>query len=159
MAQRVLFGALGSSSGTELPLLPEPTNTPWPTWIDCLLPMITLGCSVTELERVPSCQMIAVPVQTPRRPSSHMTSVPSRLQVCASVGVVAAMKAISMPIPAQTLRPPIMTVLSALADPEHPDAALPRPLFEDIATLRDQVRDVDCRQRVGAFDRRDISRL
>ena len=70
----------------RLPLLPLPTKTPWPTWIDCLLPMMTLGCSVTELERVPSCQTIAVPVHTPRRPSSQVTSVPSRLQVCASAG-------------------------------------------------------------------------
>jgi len=39
MAQRVLLGAFGSSSGT----LPWPTNTPGPTVSDDLLPMMRLG--------------------------------------------------------------------------------------------------------------------
>ena len=44
MAQRVLFGAFGLSSGTTP--LPWPTNTPGPTVTDDLLPMTTLGCGV-----------------------------------------------------------------------------------------------------------------
>src|SRR5215510_2259833 len=81
MAQRVLFGAFGSSSGM-LPL-PVPTNTPGPTWIDDLLPMMTLGCGVAECERVPSVQMIEVSARTPWRPSSQVTMLPSRLQTWA----------------------------------------------------------------------------
>src|SRR5262245_32101056 len=79
--QRALFGALGLSSGTTP--LPDPTNTPLPTTTDCLLPMITLGCGDARLARVPSGQMMASPVQMPRRPSSQVTSVPWRVQFCA----------------------------------------------------------------------------
>ena len=64
--------------------LPEPTNTPCPTTTDGLLPMITLGCGEARLARVPSGQMIASPVKTPRLPSSQVTSVPWRVQDCAS---------------------------------------------------------------------------
>src|ERR1700733_12730487 len=44
MAQRVVFGAFGLSSGTAP--LPWPTNTLGPTVTDDLLPMTTLGCGV-----------------------------------------------------------------------------------------------------------------
>src|SRR5476649_412545 len=87
MAQRVLFGAFGLSSGT-LPL-PWPTNTPCPTITDDLLPMMTLGCGV-RLDRVPSGQMIASPDSTPCRPSSQLTASPTRLQACAIAGVTLA---------------------------------------------------------------------
>src|ERR1019366_4665911 len=80
MAQRVLFGAFGLSSGT-MPL-PWPTNTPGPTVTDDLLPMMTLGCG-DRLDRVPSGQMIASPDSKPRRPSSQLTLAPSRVQACA----------------------------------------------------------------------------
>src|SRR5580704_8552684 len=83
MAQRVLFGAFGLSSGTTP--LPWPTNTPWPTITDDLLPMTTLGCGV-RLDRVPSGQMIASPDSTPRRPSSQLTTGPSCVQACAIAG-------------------------------------------------------------------------
>ena len=49
MAQRVLFGAFGSSIGTWPPC-PSPTKTPGPILTDDLLPMMTLGCGV-ELDR------------------------------------------------------------------------------------------------------------
>jgi hypothetical protein len=81
MAQRALFGAFGSSSGTAP--LPWPTNTPGPTVTDDLLPMMTLGWG-DALDRVPSGQMMASPDSTPRRPSSQVTTGPSRWQVCAS---------------------------------------------------------------------------
>src|SRR5271169_4257628 len=81
MVQRVLFGAFGSSSGTDP--LPRPTNTPGPTTTDDLLPMMTLGCGV-ELDRVPSGQMMASPDNMPRRPSSQVTTGPSWWQTCAS---------------------------------------------------------------------------
>src|SRR5882724_12615245 len=83
MAHRVLFGALGSSSGTTP--LPLPTNTPCPTCTDDLLPMMTLGCG-DALDRVPSAQMIASPDSRPRRPSSQLTTGPSWLQACAMAG-------------------------------------------------------------------------
>src|SRR5258708_39903019 len=81
MAQRVLFGAPGLSSGTTP--LPWPTNTPCPTITDDLLPMMTLGCGEVRLDRVPSGQMIASPDSKPRRPSSQFTSTPWRGQGCA----------------------------------------------------------------------------
>src|ERR1700736_2703375 len=59
MGQRALSGAPGFSSGTEP--LPWPTNTPWPTMTDDLLPMMTLGCGEVRLERVPSAQTLAFP--------------------------------------------------------------------------------------------------
>src|SRR6202790_5129535 len=83
MAQRVLFGAFGSSSGIEP--LPWPTNTPGSTFTDDLLPMMTLGCG-NELDRVPSGQMMASPDSKPRRPSSQVTTGPSRGQACAIAG-------------------------------------------------------------------------
>src|ERR1700752_4876955 len=79
--QRALLGALGLSSGTTP--LPLPTNTPLPTTTDCLLPMMTLGGGEARVARVPSGQMMASPVKTPRRPSSQVTSVPWRVQFCA----------------------------------------------------------------------------
>src|SRR6185295_11433888 len=84
-----LFGALGSSSGT-LPL-PDglPTNTPGPTRTDGLLPMITDGCGATD-DRVPSGHTMASPVNVPTRPSSQVTALPLRLQVCATLGAVLA---------------------------------------------------------------------
>src|ERR1035437_2547578 len=85
MAQRVLFGAFGSSSGTTP--LPWPTNTPCPTITDDLLPMMTLGCG-DRLDRVPSGQMIASPDSKPRLPSSQVTTGPSRVQACAIAGPV-----------------------------------------------------------------------
>jgi hypothetical protein len=81
MAQRALFGAFGSSSGTAP--LPRPTNTPGPTLTDDLSPMMTLGWG-DALDRVPSGQMMASPESMPRRPSSQVTTSPSRWQVCAS---------------------------------------------------------------------------
>ncbi len=75
MAQRVLFGAFGLSSGT-VPL-PWPTNTPGPTLTDDLLPMMTLGLG-DALDRVPSGQTMASPDNIPRRPSSQVTADPSR---------------------------------------------------------------------------------
>src|SRR5260370_26164846 len=81
MAQRVLFGAPGLSSGTTP--LPWPTNTPCPTITDDLLPMMTPGCGEVRLDRVPSGQMIAAPDSRPRRPSSQLTLTPSRVQACA----------------------------------------------------------------------------
>jgi len=77
MAQRVLFGAFGSSSGT-MPL-PWPTNTPLPTTTEDLLPMMTLGCGLAR-EWVPSGQRMASPSKMPRRPSSQPTSLPWRVQ-------------------------------------------------------------------------------
>jgi hypothetical protein len=47
--------------------------------------------------------------------------------------------------------------LSALADPEHQHVALPRLRFEQVAALRNQMWNVDCGQRVGALDGRDVS--
>src|SRR5258708_18021722 len=84
MAQRVLFGAPGLSSGTTP--LPWPTNTPCPTITDDLLPMMTLGCGEVRLDRVPSGQMIASPDSKPRRPSSQLTLAPLRVQACAIAG-------------------------------------------------------------------------
>src|SRR5229473_7898693 len=83
-AQRVLFGAFGSSSGTTP--LPWPTNTPGPTLTDDLLPMMTLGYG-DRLDRVPSGQMIVSPDSNPRLPSSQLTASPSRVQACASAGL------------------------------------------------------------------------
>ena len=81
MAQRVLFGAFGSSSGTTpLPWLP---NTPDPTCTDDLLPVITLGCG-EELDRVRSDQMIASSESSPRRPSSHESLMVTDLRQGAS---------------------------------------------------------------------------
>src|ERR1700691_2568367 len=80
MAQRVLFGAFGLSSGTTP--LPWPTNTPGPTITDDLLPIMTLGCG-DRLDRAPSGQMMASPDSKPRRPSSQLTLAPSRVQACA----------------------------------------------------------------------------
>jgi hypothetical protein len=74
MAHRVLFGAFGSCSGTEL--FPWPTNTPGPTFTDDLLPTMTPGCG-DEFDRVPSGQTMASPDSTPRRPSSQVTTGPS----------------------------------------------------------------------------------
>src|SRR5260370_20143934 len=82
MAQRVLFGAPGLSSGTTP--LPWPTNTPCPTITDDLLPMMTLGCGEVRLDREPSGQMIALPDSKPRRPSSQLTLAPSPVQACAT---------------------------------------------------------------------------
>src|SRR5712671_4088547 len=82
-AQRVLFGAFGSSSGTTP--LPWSTNTPGPTLTDDLLPIMTFGCG-DKLDRVPSGQMIASPDSKPRRPSSQVTTGPSRVQACAIAG-------------------------------------------------------------------------
>src|SRR3984885_7280050 len=84
MAQRVLFGAFGLSSGTTP--LPWPTNTPGPTITDDLLPMMTLGCG-DRLDRVPSGQIMASPDSKPRRPSSQLTLAPSRVQACAIAGL------------------------------------------------------------------------
>src|SRR5712671_851982 len=84
MAQRVLFGAPGLSSGTTP--LPWPTNTPCPTITDDLLPMMTPGCGEVRLDREPSGQMIASPDSKPRRPSSQLTLAPSRVQACATAG-------------------------------------------------------------------------
>ncbi len=66
--------------------LPLPTITPWPTMTDELLPMTTLGCGEARLDRVPSGQMIASPVNIPRRPSSQVTSLPCRVHFCAAAG-------------------------------------------------------------------------
>jgi hypothetical protein len=77
MAQRVLFGAFGSSIGTWPPW-PSPTKTPGPILTDDLLPMMTLGCGV-ELDRVPSGQRMALSCRMPRRPSSQVTSMPKRV--------------------------------------------------------------------------------
>src|SRR5882757_116979 len=85
--QRARRGSLGFSIGTTS--LPLPTNTPGPTMTDDLLPMMTLGCGETRLDRVPSAQMIASPAKTPRRPSLQLTSTPWRVQDCASAGAVA----------------------------------------------------------------------
>ena len=79
-----LFGAFGLSIGTTP--LPWPTNTPGPTMTELLLPMMTLGCGESRLERVPSGQMMASPDSMPRRPSSQVTSTPWRVQACASAG-------------------------------------------------------------------------
>ena len=48
--------------------------------------MMTLGCGEVRLDRVPSGQMIASPDSKPRRPSSQLTLVPSRVQACAIAG-------------------------------------------------------------------------
>src|SRR5262245_19351749 len=83
MAHCRLWGALGSSSCT-LPL-PEglPTNTPGPTFTEGLLPMITEGWGASD-DFVPSGHTMASPVNVPARPSSHVTALPLRLQVCAA---------------------------------------------------------------------------
>src|ERR1700691_6271182 len=84
MAQRVLLGAFGLSSGTTP--LPWPTNTPGPTITEDLLPMMTLGCG-DRLDRVPSGQTIASAESKTRRPSSQLTLTPSRVQACAVAGL------------------------------------------------------------------------
>jgi hypothetical protein len=50
---------------------------------------MTLGCGEARLERVPSAQMIASPVKTPRRPSSQLTSTPCLVQAFAIAGPAA----------------------------------------------------------------------
>jgi len=45
--------------------------------------MMTLGCG-DAFDRVPSGQMMASPDSMPRRPSSQVTTYPSRWQTCAS---------------------------------------------------------------------------
>src|SRR6516165_4988249 len=57
--------------------------TPWPTMTDDLLPTMTLGCGEARLDFVPSGQMMASPVKTPRLPSSQVTSLPCLVQFCA----------------------------------------------------------------------------
>jgi hypothetical protein len=106
MAQRVLFGAFGSSSGTTP--LPWPTNTPAPTLTDDLLPMMTLGCG-ERLDRVPSGQMMASPDSKPRRPSSQVTSAPSRVQACASAGPAPVAAIADMPAANKSARPMVMS--------------------------------------------------
>src|ERR1700675_2445078 len=107
MAQRVLFGALGSSSGT-IPL-PLPTNTPCPTCTDDLLPMMTLGCG-DALDRVPSAQMIASPDSNPRRPSSQFTTGPSWLQACAIADPAPPARAAAIRIQNGSARPMLMSL-------------------------------------------------
>src|SRR5215470_3068527 len=71
-----------------MPLPPgPPTITPGPTITDDLLPITTLGCCEARLERVPSGQIIASPVKTPRRPSSQVTSLPSLVHFWARAGL------------------------------------------------------------------------
>src|SRR5690242_19300956 len=50
------------------------------------LPITTLGCGEARLDRVPSGQTMASPVNMPRRPSSHVTSLPCRVHFCAAAG-------------------------------------------------------------------------
>jgi hypothetical protein len=83
MGQRALRGALGFSMGTTP--LPWPTNTPWPTMTDDLLPMVTLGCGDVRLAREPSAQMIASPPdKIPRQLSSQLTPSPVWCRIATS---------------------------------------------------------------------------
>src|SRR6187551_59067 len=85
IGHRALPDALGFSIGTTPPL-PFPANTPGPITTDDLLPMITLGCREASRDVEPSAHTMASPEWMPRRPSSQVTSLPCRVQACATAG-------------------------------------------------------------------------
>src|SRR5205814_10502529 len=113
------------------------------------------------------CQMIEVPAQMPRRPSSQVTSVPSRLQVWANAGIANAGSSRIAVRSSNDARLIVMAAsfisgsrsASALADPKNQNITAMCLGLDDITALRDEMRNVDRCQRVGAFDHHHISRL
>src|SRR5262245_46694659 len=103
MAHCFLYGEFGLSSGFTPPL-PLPTNTPGPIWTDDLLPMMTLGCSDAALDLVPSGHRMASPLNTPVRPSSHVTAGPLRVQFWAMAGEAASRAAAAAAINMRMVR-------------------------------------------------------
>src|SRR5579871_4245763 len=81
------------------------------------LPMTTLGCGEARLDFVPSGQMMASPVNIPRRPSSQVTSLACRVHFCAAAGLAQPNAIIEMRMADAILGAELGVILHTLLSP------------------------------------------